>query len=730
MKRSKTNGSGLTRLSTARWRIVVMGAVVVVLLTGACTSSSNSSSGPASSGSPGTIAQPTQADLDAAGFGKLPLAPDSDRVDIAKPTFSNPTKITNPLFPISDLQSVVFSGQVEGKPFHTETTLLPQTRIIGWGDGEQVETRVSQYFAYLGGRIEEVALDYYAQADDGSVWYFGEDVSDFNEEGFIDSTEGTWLSGIDGPPAMIMPGKPKVGDVHRAENVPPIAFEEVKITGVNKTKDGPTGPVHGALIGRELHLDGTFSDKVFAPGYGEFYSADGNDVEALALAVPTDALDGGVPAELKSMSAGADKVFDAVIAGDWGAAKAALGPITAAWDDYRAGQVPPRLAPEMEHALQSLASAINGRNQANAGTAAIDVAQSTTDLQLRYRSPADIDRARFELWARQIIVDAMSDNVGGMRGDVTTMEFIHDRFVRTLNQPDVIRIDVHLMELRNTVNDDDPTAAREEAQALRETLAGITPAGDSAQGSTGGSASSPAGGSISSPAEGSASSPADTAPVIDPGDNGHYQPTIDPANFVNTVDNPYFPLRPGARWVYEGVADGGHARIELAVTSKHKQIMGISAVGVSDNNFLDGELAAQTVDWYSQDRDGNVWYLGEDTKEYENGVLKGTEGSWQAGVDGALPGVFMPAQPAAGDVYRQTFQPAKAEDLAQVERVGVDHSIDLGDYHDVIVTREWTPLEPDVIENKYYAPNVGKIYETNVAGGEGGTQLIQYTPGH
>ena len=146
---------------------------------------------------PETIPQPTQAELAAANLDELPVAPESQRVDIAAPTFSNPTEITNPLFPINDLHSVIFSGKVENKPFHTETTLLPETRMVEWSEGQWVEARVSQYMAFIDGRIEEVALDFYAQADDGSVWYLGEDVFDYSgTKGLIDATAaGTWLAG-------------------------------------------------------------------------------------------------------------------------------------------------------------------------------------------------------------------------------------------------------------------------------------------------------------------------------------------------------------------------------------------------------------------------------------------------------------------------------------------------------------------------------------------------------
>ena len=211
--------------------------------------------------------------------------------------------------------------------------------MIEWSEGQWVETLVSQYMAYIDGRIEEVALDHYAQADDGSVWYLGEDVFDYsNTKGLIDGTAGTWLAGRDGPLEMIMPADPQVGDVHRAENIPGIAFEEVTIKRINKTVDGPTGPVEGAMIARELHDDGTYSDKVFAPGYGEFFSGHGSEIEAMALAVPTDALDGPVPPELEALSAAANDLLDPAMSGDWSSAAAAEKAVDAGLGSLPAGR--------------------------------------------------------------------------------------------------------------------------------------------------------------------------------------------------------------------------------------------------------------------------------------------------------------------------------------------------------------------------------------------------------
>ena len=194
-------------------------------------------------------------------------------------------------------------GTVDGKAFRTEVTLLPETRVVEWG-GQRVEVLVSQYAAYLDGRIHEIAYDFYAQADDGSVWYFGEDVFNFADGNIVD-THGTWIAGKDGPAAMIMPADPQVGDVYRPENIPGFVFEEVTVTDTDLTVDGPLGPVDGSLLISELHMDGNLEDKTFALGYGEFYTSGGGDVEALALAVPTDSIAEPPPSELESLHRGA-----------------------------------------------------------------------------------------------------------------------------------------------------------------------------------------------------------------------------------------------------------------------------------------------------------------------------------------------------------------------------------------------------------------------------------------
>ena len=234
------------------------------------------------------VPQPTAAQLNAAGLSRFPFSGDAGRVDLVAPPFTNSTSVTNPLFPISTLRSAILNGQADGRPLKIETTLLPDTRIVEWSPGQCVRTLVSQFVAFEGGRIQEVALDFYAQADDGSVWYFGEDVFNYRR-GVVADTAGSWLAGKEGPAAMIMPARPQVGNVNRPENIPGLVFEEVTVKSTGVTVDGPRGPVQGAIVAGELHDDGTREDKYFAPGYGEFRSAGGGDLEAMALAVPTDA---------------------------------------------------------------------------------------------------------------------------------------------------------------------------------------------------------------------------------------------------------------------------------------------------------------------------------------------------------------------------------------------------------------------------------------------------------
>jgi hypothetical protein len=422
--------------------------------------------------SPGRMPQATPAQLEAAGLDRLSLAPASARVDLKVPEFSHPTRVTNRLFPISDLHSAVLNGRVDGKAFRTETTLLPYKRILQWPPGKRTETLVSQYVAFLDGRIEEVALDFYAQADDRSVWYFGEDVFNY-EDGRIADRAGTWLAGKDGPAAMIMPARPKVGDVYRPENVPGLVFEEVRVKATGRTVDGPRGRVAGAIVAGELHQDGSREDKIFAPGYGEFFTGSEGDEEAMALAVPTDKLPSPPPAALRALSDAARESIGPAGSRDWDAVAPKVETMTRAWSLVRAGGVPPRLEAVTTRALQQLARAVDARDAAAARQAAIAVIQAGLDLELRHRPVADVNRDRLELWARRLQVDATAGDDVGVRGDLAAMEWIRDRIAHTLDEVERTELDTRLGALRVSVTDDDLREAAAAARRLRRTLAAL-----------------------------------------------------------------------------------------------------------------------------------------------------------------------------------------------------------------------------------------------------------------
>jgi hypothetical protein len=202
-----------------------------------------------------------------------------------------------------------------------------------------------------------------------------------------------------------------------------------------------------------------------------------------------------------------------------------------------------------------------------------------------------------------------------------------------------------------------------------------------------------------------------------------YAPTIDPARFTDRVTNRYFPLTPGTTYVYEGTKDGTPQHNEVTVTRDTKTIVGVRCVVVHDVVTEEGNLVEETFDWYAQDSDGNVWYFGEDSKEYEGGKVTSTKGSWQAGVDGAQPGIVMEASPKVGDTYHQ----GEAEDMSTVLNVNESTTVSAGSYHEVVVTEDFTPLEPDKVEHKYFAPGVGFVMGSMVKGGSEEIQLVKIT---
>jgi hypothetical protein len=462
---------GHPRRRTRRRRTLLAASLVAVFAAGSCSGDDGSNTASSTTSPAGSTTQPT--------------APESQRVDLAEPTFSDPTEVHNPWFPISDLHSAVILGNEEGDPLRIETTLLPEHQTVELSDGKRVELLISQFVGYVDGRIHEVAIDRYAQDDLGNVWYFGEDVYNY-EDGVVADTEGTWLAGKDGPPGMIMPADPQVGDAHRPENIPGFVFEEVVIKSVNQTVDGPRGPVKGAIVGTENHLmEGHYEDKTFGPGYGEFRSGVGGNLEAMALAVPTDVVSGGVPTDLQTVSLGAGDIFQDAASGDWTAAVRSFTAMRDAWSAHqRSARVPPLLKIQMDRSLDALVGddmvpALDARNAEGTRSAALDVAQAALDLELQYRPPTDIDLGRFQIWAEAAVVDASSDEAdsGLVAGDVTSLEWTWDRIAHTFDKADASEIEAQLKDLRTAADDEDTDAVATGATQLLETLAGLSETG-------------------------------------------------------------------------------------------------------------------------------------------------------------------------------------------------------------------------------------------------------------
>lgn len=225
------------------------------------------------------------------------------------------------------------------------------------------------------------------------------------------------------------------------------------------------------------------------------------------------------------------------------------------------------------------------------------------------------------------------------------------------------------------------------------------------------------------PAGGSTSPrPGELAPI-----HGRYAPKIDPANFVARIDNRYQPFKPGTRFHFEGVRGTTPQTDEEVVLRRTKRILGVRCTVVRDTVSEHGRPVERTDDWYAQDRQGNVWYMGEDSFELKHGRFVKASDSWKSGVNGAKPGIIMPAHPRPGDAYRQEYYPpGKALDQARVLQLRGRLTVPYGTFKHLLVTSERSPLEPQT-ERKYYAPGVGEIAERVVKGHHEEFKLVGVT---
>lgn len=229
---------------------------------------------------------------------------------------------------------------------------------------------------------------------------------------------------------------------------------------------------------------------------------------------------------------------------------------------------------------------------------------------------------------------------------------------------------------------------------------------------------------VNSGSAGASSSPrpGQLAPI-----HGPYAPKIEPANFARTVDNRYQPFKAGTRFHFVGVKDGKAQTDDEAVLRRTRMIIGVRCTIVRDTVSEHGRALERTLDYYAQDKQGNVWYMGEDSFERHHGHFVRASDSWRSGVRGGKPGIIMPARPRPGDRYRQEyFPPGKALDEAHVLRLDGHSTVPLGTFKHVLVTSEFSPAEPQT-EKKYYAPGVGEIAERVVPGGHEEFKLVSVT---
>jgi len=311
------------------------------------------------------------------------------------PPFTNPTDITNPYYPVSNTKHAITLGVADGDEFRSEVTLLPGTRTITWAGGV-TQTRISQYVAYKAGDLVEVAYDFFAQADNGDLYYFGEDVFNY-VDGVVDNTEGSWLAGRDGaPPGLIMPANPVVGQVFRPENFFPVVFEEDTVVSLMQPARTPLGPINNGLLIHELLLDGTEELKIYALGFGQVEGSETGASSHLVLFDSINAPFGRVPSALDSIESLAEEVLDMVP--DWRRVRNRAIMITHRWSRYRpqaiAAGAPPEFVTAMRRLVRQLNTASLAQDEAATNEAANDMRSAAVDLMNFYnpRVPGDIKR--------------------------------------------------------------------------------------------------------------------------------------------------------------------------------------------------------------------------------------------------------------------------------------------------------------------------------------------------
>ena len=329
------------------------------------------------------------------------------------PRFTHPTEITNPFYPISLIGHTIELGQEEGKPSRIEVTLLPDTKMIVWG-GQQTESRVVQFVAYTDSKLVEVAYDYFAQADDGGVYYMGEDVSNY-EDGKIANNEGSWLTGKDGaPPSLIMPAHPEVGQVFNPENLPGVVYETDEILSLTEKAATPAGPTDRGMLVKETLMDKSIEHKVYVADFGIVEERADDEQLNLVLSIRTDAQPGSVPEPLNTLEAQAEDIIDSVPGGDWRKVTADVAAIDKAWQAYQSqaknDHIPQPFQDALTAALDHLQKTSAAKDAPGTHQAANDVSAAVVDLFTVYHPALPTDLGWLDVLERQVVLDVRGDD--------------------------------------------------------------------------------------------------------------------------------------------------------------------------------------------------------------------------------------------------------------------------------------------------------------------------------
>jgi hypothetical protein len=366
-------------------------------------------------------------------------------------------------------------GEEGGQPFREEVTLLPGTRNIQV-DGQQIESLVSQYVAYADGHLAEVAYDYFAQADDGSVYYMGEDVSNY-EGGKVVNHEGSWLAGKDGAPiALIMPAQPKVGQVFNPENHPGIVFETDEIMSLTEKTTTPDGPVDNALLIKEILMDGSIEHKVNASGYGIVESRAEDEQVDLVVLNRTDVEPGTVPGPLSTLEAQAEDIMDIVPGGAWEQIRADAAAIREAWGEYgnRAGddRTPQAFQDALVEALDRLQTASEAKDAEGTLQAANDLSAAVVDLFTVYHPATPTDLGWLDVLGRQVILDADAGDYPSAMESVANISAIWARLKPVILAQDgsdvVAQFESSLEQQQAALDKEDAAALKEVANSALE----------------------------------------------------------------------------------------------------------------------------------------------------------------------------------------------------------------------------------------------------------------------